>query len=111
MRWLIPVVLVLVWLGVMGVGGPTFGTLSDVTSNSQADFLPVDSQATQVQDRLGEFRDSDGIPAIVVMESQGEITRAQLGTIGTATQDLAGVPDVLEVSPPIPSEDGRAVEV
>ena len=111
LRWLIPVVLVLAWLGVMGVGGPTFGKLSDVTSNSQADFLPVDSQATQVQDRLGEFRDSDGIPAIVVMESQGEITRAQLGTIGTATQDLAGVPDVLEVSPPIPSEDGRAVEV
>ncbi|WHF23380.1 hypothetical protein QJS66_03185 [Kocuria rhizophila] len=32
---------------------PTFGSLSDVTSNSQADFLPVDSQATQVQDRLG----------------------------------------------------------
>lgn len=111
LRWLIPVVLVLAWLGVMGVGGPTFGKLSDVTSNSQADFLPVDSQATQVQDRLGEFRDSDGIPAIVVMESQGEITRAQLGTIRTATQDLAGVPDVLEVSPPIPSEDGRAVEV
>ena len=95
----------------MGVGGPTFGKLSDVTSNSQADFLPVDSQATQVQDRLGEFRDSDGIPAIVVMESQGEITQAQLGEIGAATQDLAGVPDVLEVSPPIPSEDGRAVEV
>ncbi|MGX5669626.1 MMPL family transporter [Kocuria rhizophila] len=111
LRWLIPVVLVLVWLGVMGVGGPTFGKLSDVTSNSQADFLPVDSQATQVQDRLGEFRDSDGIPAIVVMESQGEITQAQLGEIGAVTQDLAGVPDVLEVSPPIPSEDGRAVEV
>ena len=53
LRWLIPVVLVLAWLGVMGVGGPTFGKLSDVTSNSQADFLPVDSQATQVQDRLG----------------------------------------------------------
>ena len=111
LRWLIPVVLVLVWLGVMGVGGPTFGKLSEVTSNSQADFLPVDSQATQVQARLGEFRDSDGIPAIVVMESQGEITQAQLGEIGAATQDLAGVPDVLEVSPPIPSEDGRAVEV
>lgn len=45
------------------------------------------------------------------MESQGEIAQAQLGEIGAATQDLAGVPDVLEVSPPIPSEDGRAVEV
>lgn len=111
LRWLTPVVLVLVWFGVMGVGGPTFGKLSEVTSNSQADFLPVDSQATQVQDRLGEFRDTDGIPAIVVMESQSEITASQLDRIRTGTRELAGAADVLEVSPPIPSEDRRAVEV
>ena len=99
-----PLVLVLVWFGVMGVGGPTFGKLSEVTSNSQADFLPVDSQATQVQDRLGEFRDTDGIPAIVVMESQSEITASQLDRIRTGTRELAGAADVLGVSPPIPSD-------
>lgn len=110
-RWLIPVVLVLAWLGVMGVGGPTFGKLSDVVSNSQADFLPVDSQATQVQDRLGEFQDSDGVPAIVVMESEDEITPRQLRAIGTNAQALGEIKDVLEVSPPIPSEDGKAVEI
>ena len=110
-RWLIPVVLVLAWLGVMGVGGPTFGKLSDVVSNSQADFLPVDSQATQVQDRLGEFQDSDGVPAIVVMESEDEITPRQLRAIGTNAQALGEIQDVLEVSPPIPSEDGKAVEI
>ncbi|OBA50849.1 hypothetical protein A5728_01540 [Kocuria sp. ICS0012] len=111
MRRLIPVVLVLAWLGVMGVGGPTFGKLSDVVSNSQTDFLPVDSQATQVQDRLGEFQDSDGVPAIVVMESENEITPRQLRAIGTNTQALGEIQDVLEVSPPIPSEDGKAVEI
>ncbi|WP_270257332.1 MMPL family transporter [Kocuria marina] len=110
-RWLIPVVLVLAWLGVMGVGGPTFGKLSDVVSNSQADFLPVDSQATQVQDRLGEFQDSDGVPAIVVMESEDEITPGQLRAIGTNAESLRNIQDVLEVSPPIPSEDGKAVEI
>lgn len=110
-RRLIPVVLVLAWLGVMGVGGPTFGKLSDVVSNSQADFLPVDSQATQVQDRLGEFQDSDGVPAIVVMESEDEITPRQLRAIGTKAQALGEIQDVLEVSPPIPSEDGKAVEI
>ncbi|MCT1723846.1 MMPL family transporter [Kocuria marina] len=110
-RRLIPVVLVLAWLGVMGVGGPTFGKLSDVVSNSQTDFLPVDSQATQVQDRLGEFQDSDGVPAIVVMESENEITPRQLRAIGTNTQALGEIQDVLEVSPPIPSEDGKAVEI
>lgn len=110
-RRLIPVVLVLAWLGVMGVGGPTFGKLSDVVSNSQTDFLPVDSQATQVQDRLGEFQDSDGVPAIVVMESENEITPRQLRAIGTSAQALGEIQDVLEVSPPIPSEDGKAVEI
>ncbi|MCT1615789.1 MMPL family transporter [Kocuria marina] len=95
----------------MGVGGPTFGKLSDVVSNSQADFLPVDSQATQVQDRLGEFQDSDGVPAIVVMESEDEITPRQLRAIGTNAQALGEIKDVLEVSPPIPSEDGKAVEI
>ncbi|WP_312918594.1 MMPL family transporter [Kocuria sp.] len=110
-RRLIPVVLVLAWLGVMGVGGPTFGKLSDVVSNSQTDFLPVDSQATQVQDRLGEFQDSDGVPAIVVMESENEITPRQLRAIGTNAQALGELQDVLEVSPPIPSEDGKAVEI
>ncbi|WP_270239431.1 MMPL family transporter [Kocuria marina] len=110
-RWLIPVVLVLAWLGVMGVGGPTFGKLSDVVSNSQADFLPVDSQATQVQDRLGEFQDSDGVPAIVVMESEDEITPRQLRAIGANAESLGNIQDVLEVSPPIPSEDGKAVEI
>nr|WP_241246750.1 MMPL family transporter [Kocuria sp. KRD140] len=108
---MIPVVLVLAWLGVMGVGGPTFGKLSDVVSNSQTDFLPVDSQATQVQDRLGEFQDSDGVPAIVVMESENEITPRQLRAIGTNAQALGEIQDVLEVSPPIPSEDGKAVEI
>ena len=110
-RWLVPVVLVLVWLGVMGVGGPTFGKISEVTSNSQADFLPVDSQATRVQDRLGDFQDSDGVPAIVVVESSQALTRAQQGDIRGAADALRNVPGVLEVSPPIPSEDGRAVEV
>ncbi|WP_341537797.1 MMPL family transporter [Kocuria tytonicola] len=110
-RWLVPVALVLVWLGVMGVGGPTFGKISEVTSNSQADFLPVDSQATRVQDRLGEFQDSDGVPAIVVLESPETITPAQQGEIRSAAESLKDVPGVLEVSPPIPSEDGRAAEV
>ncbi|MBX7557801.1 MMPL family transporter, partial [Streptomyces sp. tea 10] len=90
---------------------PTFGKLSDVVSNSQTDFLPVNSQATQVQDRLGEFQDSDGVPAIVVMESENEITPRQLRAIGTNAQALGEIQDVLEVSPPIPSEDGKAVEI
>ena len=110
-RWLVPVVLVLAWFAVMGVGGTTFGKISDVVSNSQSDFLPVSSQATQVQGRLGEFQDSDGLPAIVVVESGEKLSEAQLGKITSLAGSLKDLDGVLEVSPPIPSEDGEAVEV
>ncbi|WP_431812873.1 MMPL family transporter [Kocuria sp. cx-455] len=110
-RWIIPIVLVLAWLGVMGVGGPVFGKISDVVSNSQADFLPVDAQATEVQDRIGAFSDSEGIPAIIVAESEAEISDAQLRDVGEATQGLTDIDQVTQVSPPIPSEDGQAVEI
>nr|WP_317259845.1 MMPL family transporter [Kocuria atrinae] len=110
-RWIIPIVLVLAWLGVMGVGGPTFGKISDVVTNSQADFLPVDAQATEVQDRIGDFSDSEGIPAIIVAESEDEISRAQIRDLGETTQGLTDIEQVTQVSPPIPSEDGQAVEI
>ncbi|MDO4919699.1 MMPL family transporter [Kocuria sp.] len=111
LRWLVPVLLVLAWLGVMGVGGPTFGKVSDVVSNSQADFLPVDSQATRVQDRLGEFRDSEGVPAIVVVESQQALTDAQRDKLADTARSFENTDGVLEVSPVIPSQDGKAAEL
>lgn len=110
-RWLIPIVLVLAWLGVMGVGGPTFGKISDVVTNSQEDFLPVQAQATEVSDRIGDFSTQDGIPAIIVATSERQISSTDLQDAQQAAKDLSGVDHVLEVSPPIPSEDGRAVEI
>lgn len=113
-RALIRVVAVLVilgWLGVTGVGGPTFGKLSDVVTNSQEDFLPVDAQATEVSDRIGDFSTQDGLPAIIVATSEKKISAADLQDVRQAAQGLSGIDHVLEVSPPIPSEDGRAVEI
>ena len=109
--WILSIALVLAWFGVMGVGGPTFGKVSDVVSNSQAAFLPVDSQATQAQDRLGEFQDTDGLPAIIVVEAGEKLSDAQLEEIKNVTGSLGDIPEVLEVSPPIASEDGEAAEV
>ena len=50
LRWLIPVLLVLIWLAVAGVGGPTFGRLEEVSSNDQASFLPAGAEATAARD-------------------------------------------------------------
>ncbi|MGM7699644.1 MMPL family transporter [Microbacterium sp. A84] len=110
-RVLIPAALILVWLIGAGLGGPLFGKVGEVSSNDQTSYLPSSADATQVQALLGEFNDSDAIPAIAVFVGDGELSDAQLAAIDDA---IAGAPDVEgvanEVSPGIPSEDGKAVQ-
>ena len=50
LRVVVPVALILVWLVLAGIGGPTFGKLSGVSSNDQAAFLPASAESTAVQD-------------------------------------------------------------
>ena len=112
MRIFLPALLILVWLVGAGVGGPYFGKVSEVSSNSQTTYLPESADATQVQEQLGDFTDSESIPAIVVMVSDDPLTQqdtAQLNEVvaGLSALDIASD----EVSPAIPSEDGRAVQV
>ena len=71
--------LVVTWLAIAGVGGPTFGRLSEVSSNDQASFLPAGAEATAAQDWQAKFRDSNEIPAVIVIESDSAFTPAQLG--------------------------------
>ncbi len=55
LRWLIPVLLVLTWLAVAGVGGPTFGRLDEVSSNDQASFLPAERRSNGCPGLAGEI--------------------------------------------------------
>lgn len=110
-RVLVPALLILVWLAGAGLGGPLFGKVSEVSSNDQTSYLPSSSDATEVQQLLGEFNDSEAIPAIVVFVGDEELTESQLSAIDDAVSgatDVEGVAD--EVSPAIPSEDGMAVQ-
>ncbi|WP_194421861.1 MMPL family transporter [Microbacterium abyssi] len=110
-RVLIPAVLILAWLVGAGLGGPLFGKVSEVSSNDQTSYLPSSADATKVQELLGEFNDSDAVPAIVVFVGDAELDEQQLAAIDDAiagTVDVEGIAD--EVSPAIPSEDGRAVQ-
>lgn len=81
LRWLVPAILVLTWLGLAGVGGPTFGRLEEVSSNDQASFLPASAEATEAQDWQAKFRDSDEVPGIIVIENSQAFTPAQLGEL------------------------------
>ncbi|CAN7538791.1 efflux RND transporter permease subunit [Arthrobacter sp. LjRoot78] len=110
LRWLVPVLLVITWLAIAGVGGPTFGRLDEVSSNDQASFLPAGAEATEAQDWQAKFRDSDEIPAVIVVESDSAFTPAQLGEAAALKDKLAELQAGSAVIGPIPSADGKAVQ-
>ncbi|WP_251450776.1 efflux RND transporter permease subunit [Microbacterium sp. Marseille-Q6648] len=114
-RWLrigIPVFLVLIWLVGGSVGGPYFGKVEEVSTNDRSSFLPESADATQVNERLTDFLGDDSVPAVVVIAGEAELTADDLADVQATVDEIAALEGVLEeVSPPIPSEDGLAVQV
>ncbi|WP_237393708.1 MMPL family transporter [Pseudarthrobacter sp. ATCC 49987] len=110
LRWLIPVLLVVTWLAIAGIGGPTFGRLSEVSSNDQASFLPTGAEATEVRDWQAKFRDTNEVPAVIVIESDSAFTPAQLGEVAALKGKLEALGAGSTVVGPIPSEDAKAVQ-
>ncbi len=120
LRILLPTVLVIVWVAIAGLGGPTFGKISGVSTNDQAGFLPASAQSTEVQNLQAGFRTSKDVPAIVVIEntSGAKLTPADFAAFGKLSVSMAAVPGVAtpaagsasSVIGPIPSADGTAVE-
>ena len=102
--------LVLTWLAVAGIGGPTFGRLSEVSSNDQASFLPAGAEATQAQDWQAEVQGLHEIPAVIVIENDSAFTPAQLGEAAALKGKLEALQAGSAVIGPIPSEDGKAVQ-
>ena len=115
-RWIRPVVgvlLVVVWLAVVGIGGPYFGRISEVATNEQSSYLPSSAESTKVQKRLTEFLGRDTIPAVLVAERAGGLTDADQAWLAAQSAQLPGKVDAINgaVSPAIPSEDGMAVQM
>jgi RND superfamily putative drug exporter len=117
-RIVVPIALILIWLVLAGLGGPTFGKLSGVSSNDQAAFLPASAESTEVQDWQKRFTDSEAVPAIVVVQSDSTIAKSELPAYSDLAAKLGAVDGVqappsgatTSVAGPIPSEDGRAVQ-
>ena len=112
LRMLLPALLILGWLVAAGIGGPYFGRVDEVSSNDRTAYLPDSSAATEVSQRAADFTGSEAIPAIVVITAPQEMDEQTLDTVTDATEALADFDTVTdEISPPIPSEDGQAVQV
>ncbi|GAA3644074.1 efflux RND transporter permease subunit [Microbacterium awajiense] len=114
-RWLrvgIPVLLVLVWLVGGSIGGPYFGKVEEVSSNDRSSFLPSSADATQVNEQLPGFLGDETLPAVLVVTGDGELTEDQLAEISALVDEIGQLDGIQgDVSPPIPSEDGEAVQV
>ncbi|MFC0454295.1 MMPL family transporter [Rhodococcus jostii] len=112
LRWILPAVLVIVWLAVGGFGGPFAGKLSSVQQNDSTSFLPASAEATEVSALQKGFTDTQFVPAIVVAERTSGITAADIEFLAGTAASFAGSEGFGdEVSPPIPSADGRALQM
>lgn len=112
LRVFLPAAIIIVWLLGAAIGGPYFGRVSEVSSNDQTTYLPASADATQVQKLLGNFRESDEIPAVVVIADDHKLTDEQLSASREGAKALANIQGVApELSPVIPSEDGKALQI
>src|SRR5690625_3218380 len=110
-RILIPLVLILVWLAIGSAGGKSFGEINDVASNDRADQLPSSAESTQVAALQHEFRESNAIPAILVLQRDAGLTDADHDSVDELSREVNGMDAVEQISQPIISEDEQAVEV
>jgi RND superfamily putative drug exporter len=112
--WLAGAVLSLVaWMVVGGIGGPTFGKLSEVSSNDQASFLPASAESTEAREWQSKFTSGGSVPAVVLIESPGKLSAVQLAglaSLGTQLSAVDGVSHSTSTVGPIPSTDGKAAQ-
>lgn len=113
-RWVIALasVVVLGWLGIGAVGGPIFGKISEVSEIDLVAFLPSSAEATKVNQQLDNFRDKQGMSALIVTEADNErpLTSAQRTSIGFQVKEVVDNASTMSApAPPIPSQDGRAL--
>ncbi|HEX5994740.1 MAG TPA: MMPL family transporter [Jiangellales bacterium] len=111
-RWLLPGVLVLIWLTVGGVAGPYAGKLAEVQVNDRTAFLPDDAESTKVADALSAVQDDASLSAIVVIEYGRALDDVDLSEADELARQIGEIDAVTESpSAPAPSEDGLAVQI
>lgn len=119
LRILLPTVLIIVWLAIAGIGGPTFGKISSVSTNDQAGFLPASAESTAVSEVQSKFQEEGILPAVVVIvKDAGTIPESDqvafdelkitMGESDAVAAPAEGAQS--SVVGPIYSEDGEAVE-
>ena len=112
-RWVLPTVVVLLWIFVIGPLGSFAGKLASVQENDNAAFLPKTAESTLAQNEYTKFIGTENVPAIVVFERDGGLTPSDQQAITGLIDDVKQVDnvDAAAVAGPIPSQDGTAAQV
>ncbi|WP_116047448.1 MMPL family transporter [Amycolatopsis palatopharyngis] len=111
-RWVVPALLVLLWLAVGAAGSPFLGKLSEIQSNDPGSFLPATAESTEVTELQENFADSRILPTVVVFERTSGLTPADTAAIRAKAAELANTPGLqAPPSPPLPSDDGQAAQL
>ena len=116
LRWLLPALAVLLWLGLSAPLGGLSGKLSQVQQNDNAAFLPSSAESTRVTELQRRFAEQQALPLLVLWEADGPLDQPTLDAIGQKATELTGIAErsgalASPASPPIPSADGRAAQV
>ncbi|MFE4633578.1 MMPL family transporter [Streptomyces sp. NPDC056773] len=113
LRWLVPLVLLVAWLGIGAGLGPYAGKLGEVATNDQAAFLPQSAESTKVLEARKAFERSESVPAIVLWQASdgGRVTDGQQQEATRAVAAAAGRTGVTgPPSPALLSDDGLALQ-
>jgi len=112
-RWILPGVVVLLWLFVGGPLASFAGKLVEVQQNDNAAFLPQNAESTLAQQDYAPFVDSESVPTIVVFERDGGLSPQDQQAIVGLAEELRQVDNVDAdgVVGPIPSDDGAAAQL
>ncbi|RRD45290.1 MMPL family transporter [Tessaracoccus sp. OH4464_COT-324] len=110
LRITVATICLLIWLAISGFGGPTFGKLSDVTSNDQSTFLPASAESTRAADLAAKFDTDEVIPAVVVAELGQALEPSQLAGLDDLRSEIDNTGGVTRTIGPIPNDERTAVQ-
>jgi RND superfamily putative drug exporter len=100
------------WIVAMAVSFGPASKLTGAQENDAVSWLPGKAESTEVLKASEQFSSPDEIPAVLVYERSGGITRADQQAVAGHIAQFGQLPDIdREVVGPIPSEDGKALQV
>jgi len=104
-------VVLALWVVVAVAAGSQASKLTGVLDDQAASWLPGDAQSTLALEAQEAFTSPDLIPAVVVYERPGGLTGADQEAAAADAEAYASVEGIAgEVTGPIPSEDGEALQ-